>query len=234
MNAAKQNNWKYPVYALLVNFGFRYITMWIGYICLFFFFKYYSIESPIPYYRRDLMQIGSTPFLWTVFFCYPSFVTKLENNKRFKIILGVITFLLLFTLYSESFVEHRFIVLFFALVLNIIGIFLRKRIYRVRYGILLISLAVMVSLFITLRTNYRTRFNIVDYQDETYAITNLIDGNAYLLRCDIEPNSDSQDTGPIIRLYRNEFLVVNVFEEDIMKNNVTIFSKVILENRTGD
>ena len=73
-----------------------------------------------------------------------------------------------------------------------------------------------------------------DPVEQRLHVRQRIDGNAYLLRCDIEPNSDSQDTGPIIRLYRNEFLVVNVFEEDIMKNNVTIFSKVILENRTGD
>ena len=231
MYTTKQNNWMLPILVHLVGFSLMCLIIMIGYIVLFFFFKYFGVNSAIPFYTRDLIQIGSVPVLWTVLLCYPSLLSKLENNKVVKIVVSIISIFLLYAVYAEAFFEHRLIVFRFALILHAIGIYLRKTIYRFRYIIFPFSLIVLVSTFITLHTDFRLQFNIVDYQEETYAIIQLIEGNAYLVRGEIEPINDTQNSDTIIHLFRNEFQTVNVFDSDIMGDNITRFSKVILEDR---
>lgn len=216
--------------SVITVLGVGVIQFIIGYICFTLFFKYYGIDSPVPLYKLPLMQIGSIPFLLAMLLSYPAFLKKCDNAKGVKILYGFISFLLLLYIYLNNFVEYRYYTIAFGMVLNLVGIYFRKYMYNCRLILSALSLVLMISLFTSVNTYSRLRYNIVNHNCETYAITYLISENAYLLRAEIEPNTDNQSDGLIIRLYRGEYIVVNIFEDNILVDNITAFSRAILED----
>ena len=119
------------------------------------------------------------------------------------------------------------LILVLTLILLVIGFLLQKYIYKFRYSVLLFTLFLSMGLYITLYTNYRTQFNIVDYHSETYAIIKLLEGKAYMVRAKIDTTYD--DNNPILYLSGHDSEIVNVFENDILGDNIVKFSKVVIQ-----
>lgn len=223
--------WKSVSFGLLLAFGMVIIQMLLGFISISFFFQYYGIDTAVPFSKFSFLQIGLVPLMLTLLVCYPSFITKLDTEPGVILLYGAITIPgLIYFFGGIKFFPNdvRFSLLFFSAVLNLIGFLLRKRIWKFRYITLVVSFALFTSIFVIINTSYRTQFNICDYRGEIYAIVELVGENAYLVQCEIESNLDSQDAEPVIKLYQNKFLVVNVFENDIMKDNQTRFSRVVI------
>ncbi len=228
MNAMRKFNWwQFSFFlSLILN-----IPMLLGFISVFFFFQYYGIETAVPFAGVRLHEIGLAPSMLTLLVCYPSFPAKLDTKPMIKWLYGALTIPCLIY-YSKKMSlpteDFRFSILFFAAVLTLIGFLLRKRIWKFRYITYVLGFTLFTSIFVIINTSYRTQFNICDYLGESYAVTYALGVNAYLVQCEIEPNLDSQDAESVIKLYQNKFLVVNYFENDILKDNYTRFSRVVI------
>ena len=226
-----KSTWKSVSFGFLLAFGMVIIQMLLGFISVSFFFHYYGIETAVPFGGVRLNEIGLAPSMLTFLICYPSIAAKFDIKPMIKwlygalAIPGLIYFSKEMSLPTEDF---RFSILFFAAVLTLIGFLLRKRIRKLRYITLVLSFTLFTSIFVIINTSYRTQFNICDYLGESYAATYVLGENVYLVQCEIESNLDSQDAESVIKLYQNKFLVVNYFENDILKDNTTRFSRVVI------
>lgn len=207
-------------YFASIVYGFLFTVYSLRY---FGIYSYPSLSSSIG----RLADIGILPLLTILIVCTP----LLLSHNRFKVKLKLaymlisiptIHFLSQETLQLSSIKSIVNVACW--LTTLILLLFSEGYFERHRKCVTVFLCAFFVAFFAYANTSKRNVFNIIQYENENYAIISLLDEKAFVVKCKLDSYEDKYTS---ITMYTGDYRTINVFEY-LFENDIIMFENVVL------